>query len=198
MRKSLVLCILVGVTACQPKPTMMTDAQKAALGDSVKAVASAMVDRMNKGDMTSGYAMYSTAASSRYVENGMTYPNVDAMKKMSADMAPAMEAMKITPDAVDAIVLGPDAVLINSPFHMMAQVKGKPAYNAQGVWTGVFQRDGGKWMLVSTHESVQHAYAMMAALTPAPSKGGKTPAKGTAGKAPAKKAPAKSTTTKKR
>src|SRR5690348_14172600 len=136
MHKSLVF-LIVGIAACQAKPqqTAMTDAQKAALGDSVKAVAVSMVDKMNKGDMMSGYAMYSTAANARYTENGMTYPNVDAMKKMSADMGPAMESMKITPDAVDAIVLGPDAVMINSPFHMTAKVKGKPAYTGQGVWS---------------------------------------------------------------
>ena len=196
MREKLGLLALAGLMACQPaKPTTMTDAQKAALGDSVKAVATGMVDKMNKGDMTSGYAMYSTAANARFIENGMTYPNVDAMKKMSADMGPAMESMKITPDAVDAIVLGPDAVMINSPFHLTAKVKGKPAYTAQGVWSGVFAREGGKWTLVSTHESVQHADAMMAAMTPAPVKGGKTAAKAPA---TAKKAPVRSTTTKKR
>ena len=64
----------------------------------------------------------------------MTYPNVDAMKKMSADMGPAMESMHIALDAVDDVVLGPDAVLITSPFHMTAKVKGKPEWKGQGVF----------------------------------------------------------------
>jgi hypothetical protein len=194
MRKLLAVCTLLGVAACaSQQQTAMTDAQKKALGDSVKAVATGMVDAMNKGDMTSGYTMYSTSASARYVENGMTYPNVDAMKKMSADMGPAMESMHIALDAVDDVVLGPDAVLITSPFHMTAKVRGKPEWKGQGVWSGVFQRNGGKWEIISTHESVQHPDQMMAAMTPVPAKKGA--AKPAA--APAKKPAAKSTTKKK-
>jgi uncharacterized protein (TIGR02246 family) len=148
----------------------MSDAQKAALGDSVKAVAVGMVDRMNQGDMTSGWTMYSTDPKARYVENGMVHPSLDAMKKMSADMMPNIEKFRIDIDATDAIVLGPDAVLINSPFHMTMKPKGKSEYTGQGVWTGIFQRKDGKWELVATHESVQHADAMMAAMMPAPAK----------------------------
>src|SRR5262249_16825341 len=99
-------------------------------------------------------------------------------------------------DAADAMVLGPDAVMITSPYHIAAKAKGKPEYKGQGVWTGVFQRRGGKWTVVETHMSDQHADAMMAALTPAPTKGAKAPAK-TPPKDRGKKPAAKSTTKKK-
>jgi hypothetical protein len=178
------LCAVAALAACQPsKPAAMTDAQKTALGDSVKAVAVGMVDKMNQGDMTSGWTMYSTSPNARYIENGMVQPSLDAMKKMSADMAPSMEKMHIDVKSADPIVLGPDAVMINSPFNMTMKMKGKPEYKTEGVWTGVFHRENGKWEIVSTHESVQHADAMMAAMMPAPAKAAKKPAT----KAPARR-----------
>jgi ketosteroid isomerase-like protein len=184
MRRMLGLCALGALAACQPpKPAAMSDARKAALGDSVKAVAVGMVDKMNQGDMTSGWTMYSTSADARYVENGMVHASLDEMKKMSEGMAPSMEKMHIDIKSTDAIVLGPDAVLINSPFNMTMKMKGKPEYKAAGVWTGIFHRENGKWEIVSTHESVQHADAMMAAMMPAPTKGAKKPAT----KAPARR-----------
>ncbi|MBI4502592.1 MAG: nuclear transport factor 2 family protein [Gemmatimonadetes bacterium] len=170
MRRTFGFLALVALAACQPKPVTMTDAQKAAIADSVRTMMTGMIDKMNQGDMTSGWAMYSADADTRYTENGMTYPNLDAMKKMSQDMSGAMEAMTIKPDAVDVMVVGPDAAVVTSPFHMTVKVKGKPAYDGVGVWTGVLERRGGKWMIVSTHESVQHADQMMVALTPPPAK----------------------------
>ncbi len=192
MREKLGLLALAGLMACQPKPAIMTDVQKKAVGDSVRVIMVAMVDKMNKGDMQSGKAMYSADADARYTENGMTYANLDAMNKMSDAMQGSMESMNIAPDAVDVMVVGPDAAVVTSPFHMTAKVKGKPEYKAQGVWSAVVARRGGKWMIVSTHESVQHADQMMAAMTPAPVKAAKkAPAKAApkaAAKAPAKKA----------
>ena len=184
MRRMIGLCALAALAACTPpKPATMTDAQKAALGDSVKAVAVGMVDKMNQGDMTSGWTMYSTSATARFIENGMVSPSLDAMKKMSADMGPSMEKMHIDVKTADPIVLGPDAVVINSPFNMTVKTKGKPEYKAEGVWTGIFHRENGNWAIVTTHESVQHADAMMAAMMPAPAKA--------AAKKPAARAPAR-------
>jgi uncharacterized protein (TIGR02246 family) len=169
MRRMLGLCALAVLAACQrPQPTAMTDAQKAAVADSVKAIAVGMVDKINQGDMTSGWAMYSTDPNARYIENGMVHPGLDAMKKMSAEMMPMMEKFRIDIDATDVLVLGPDAAVLHSPFHMTMKTKGRPEYTGQGVWTGIFQRNTGKWELVSTHESFQHADAMMAATMPAP------------------------------
>src|SRR5205814_4274087 len=112
--------------------------------------------------------------------------SLDAMRKMSQDMSGGMESMNIKPDAIDVMVLGPDAALVTSPFHMSVKPRGKPVYQTQGVWTGVVARRGGRWQTVSTHESVLHPDQMMAALTPAPAKKS-APSKGTPKRGPAKK-----------
>ena len=170
MRRMLTVVALAGLAACQPKSAAMTDAQKAAMADSVRTMVSSIVDQMNKGDMNAGMAMYSADLDARYTENGMTYPSLDAMKKMSQDMSGGMESMNIKTDAIDVMVVGPDAAVVTSPFHMSAKPKGKPVYQTQGVWSGVVMRRGGRWQIVSVHESVMHPDQMMAAMTPAPVK----------------------------
>jgi ketosteroid isomerase-like protein len=193
MRKSLVFLGLVGLAACQPKPAVMTDAQKAALGDSVKAVAMAMVDQMNKGGPSAGMAMYASTGG-HFTNNGVMMTDVAAMKKMNDDMSGMMTSMQIKPEKVDATVLGPDAVVLNSPYSMTMTMKSGKEVTGKGVWTGVMQRQGTTWKLITEHISDVNAEDMMKAMmAPAP----KTAAKKTA--APAKKTTStKSTTTKKK
>jgi ketosteroid isomerase-like protein len=177
--------------ACQPAPATMSDAQKAAMADSVKAFAMGMVDKINKGDMKGSMASYSQDANARYTQNGVML-NAAGMQKMNQEMAGMMQGMQIKPEKTDVIMLGPDAAVINSPYSITMKTAAGKEVSGKGVWTGVVQRQAGAWHVVSTHISDVNAQDMMKAMmAPAPKgKGAK------AGKATAK-APAKSTTKKK-
>lgn len=196
MRRTFGFLALAAVAACQPKPVAMTDAQKAALADTVKAFAMGMVDQMNKGDMKGSMASYSQDASGRFTTNGVMVDPA-GMQKMNQDMMGMMESMQIKPEKTDVMVLGPDAAVVNSPFTMVVKTKAGKEVSGKGVWTGVIERQAGAWRVVSTHESDVDAQDMMKAMMAPPAKtakGAKGAAKGA--KAPAK-TPAKSTTKKK-
>jgi ketosteroid isomerase-like protein len=184
MRGKLGLLALATAMACQPAPVTMSDAQKAALADSVKAFAMGMVDKMNKGDMKGAMASYSQDAGARYTNNGMMM-DAAGMAKMNQDMAPMMAGMQIKPDKADVIILGPDAAVINSPYSMTMKSPAGKTVSGKGVWTGVVQRQAGAWRVVSSHISDVNAEDMMKAMM-APAPKGKA-----AAKAPAKKSATK-------
>ena len=189
MRGKLGLLAVAAAMACQPAPVTMSDAQKTALADSVKAFSMGMVDKMNKGDMKGAMASYSQDANARYTANGMMM-DAAGMAKMNQDMAGSMQGMQIKPTKTDVIVLGPDAAVVNSSYSMTMKSPAGKDITANGVWTGVVQRQAGVWHVVSTHMSDVNAEDMMKAMmAPAP--------KGKAAKASAK-APAKKSTSKKK
>ena len=156
--------------SCQPQPTILTEAQKASIADSAKAVVQLMLTNANKLDFVAYFDHYSADPDSRYIENGMVYPSLNAMKKAYADLNPLLESLTNIPDAWDMIVLSSDAVAITLPLHFSFKPKGLPEYKAQSVWTGVVQRRHGKWTIVQSHESWVNPEQVMAALVPPPPK----------------------------
>jgi ketosteroid isomerase-like protein len=132
-----------------------------------------------------------TSTGGHFSNNGVMMTDLAAMKKMNDDMAGMMTSMQIKPEKVDATVLGPDAVVLNSPYSMTVKLKSGKEITGKGVWTGVMHREAGSWKIVTEHISDVNAEDMMKAMTaPAPKTAAKKPAA-------AKKAPAKSTTKKK-
>lgn len=164
------LALAILALCCQPQPTTLTEAQKASIADSAKAVVQLMLTNANKLDFVAYFDHYSADPDSRYIENGMLYPSLDAMKKTYADMNPLFESLMNVPDAWDMIVLSSDAVAITLPLHFSFKPKGLPEYKAQSVWTGVVQRRSGKWTIVQSHESWVNPEQVMAALMPPPAK----------------------------
>jgi len=167
----LILVILaVFAFSCQPQPTTLSEAQKAAIADSAKAVVQLMLSHADKLEFEAYFSVYSTDADVRCVENGSLYPSLDAIKKAYAQMQPMFESLHNAPDAWNITVLGTDAVAITMPEHFTFKPKGLPEYKAQGVWSGIVQRRGGKWTIIQSHESWVNPEQVMAALMPPPPK----------------------------
>ncbi|MBI4421547.1 MAG: nuclear transport factor 2 family protein [Gemmatimonadetes bacterium] len=166
MRGLLAFAALAAVSACQPQAAPLTDAQKSAIADSARAVGQAIVAGFTKLDLAAAFKDYAADPDVRYMENGALYPSYDAFKKANEEFVGMLESVQTTIDAWDAIVLGTDAVVLTAPWHGTIKAKGRPAYVATGVWSGVVQRRGGRWQVVHTHESIVNADQMMAALMP--------------------------------
>ena len=152
--------------SCQPQPTSLTDVQKAAIEDSAKAVVNAVIANANKLDFNAYFQFYSADADGRYIENGSMSPSLDEMKKGYIDLAPTLESLQNTVDAIDVLVLGPDAASLTVPFHFSFKPKGHPEYKAQGVFSVIVQRRAGSWKIVQSHESWVNPEQVMAALVP--------------------------------
>jgi ketosteroid isomerase-like protein len=209
MRAELALLALAGLTACSsssssssPTPAEgMSAAQRSAITDSVKTVVRGVVAEVNKRNMDGAFAVYSSDADTRYVENGVTYKNLAALKKANKDLTGRLEAVKIAPDAIDVIVLGSDVAVVSAPIRVSITPNDRKAFTTTGVWSGVIQRRDGRWLVVQSHESIANPAEFAKAVASAKDKPSKealaAQAKAAAPKAPVKKAPAKRTTTKK-
>ena len=156
--------------SCQPQPTTLSEAQKAAIADSAKAVVQLMLSYADKLEFGAYFSGYSTDADVRCVENGSLYPSLDSMKRAYAQMQPMLESGHSAPDAWNITVLGTDAVAITMPYHFSVTPKGLPEYKGQGVWSGIVQRRGGKWTIIQSHESWVNPEQVMAAFVPPPPK----------------------------
>jgi len=156
--------------SCQDQPATFTEVQKAAIADSARAVVQAMLANANKLDFVAYFNDHSADPNARYIENGLLYPSLDAMKKLYADLNPLFESLQNTPDAWDMTVLGSDVVAITMPLHFRLKPKGLPEFTAQSVWSGIVQRRGGRWTIIQSHESWVNPEQVMAALTPPPAK----------------------------
>lgn len=80
------------------------------------------------------------------------------------------ESLHVVADAWHMTVLGTDVVAITIPLHFIFKPKGLPEYTAQGVWSGIVQRRGGKWTIIQSHESWLNPEQVMAAFVPPPTK----------------------------
>jgi hypothetical protein len=156
--------------SCQPQQKPLTDAQKAAIADSAKAVVQSMLDHADKLDFQGYFDGYATDADVRCIENGSLHPSLDFMKKAYAELQPAFESLQNTPDSWEITVLSSDAVVITMPKHFTFKPKGLPEYKAQSVWSGVLQHRGGKWAIIQSHESWLNPEQIMAAFVPPPTK----------------------------
>ena len=172
MRTSLLslLFLVLAIFAFSCQPATLTDAQKSAIADSTKSVLRAVLTNADKLDFSAALQFNSGDADARFIENGVLFPSLDALKKAYADIGPIVESLKNNVDAWDIIVLGPDAVSFTVPSHFSIKTKGRPQYNVQCVWSGVVHRRGGTWKIVQSHESWLNAEQAMAAIMPPPIK----------------------------
>ena len=164
------LAVAVLAFSCQPQSSTLTDSQKAAIADSTKALLRSMLASSDKLDFQTALQLYSAEADARYVENGVIFRSLDAMKKAYAEFAPILESLQNNVDAWDVMVLGADVVSFTLPIHFSIKAKGRPEYKGQCVWSGVVQRRGGTWKMVQTHESWVNPEQAMAAIMGPPAK----------------------------
>ena len=162
-----IVCVMLGFS-CQPQPAALTEAQKAAIADSGRAVVQLMLTHANRLDFVAYFANYSADADARYIENGSFYPSLDAMKKAYAGLALVLDSLQNTPDAWDVRVLSSDVIAVTMPLHFNFKPKGLPEHKAQGVWSGIVQRRGDSWTIIQSHESWINPEQVMAALVSPP------------------------------
>ena len=158
--------MLVTMCGCQTQPGGLTPAQKAAVADAAKTVVQTIFQKSNQLDFAGALALYSADSDARYMENGVLFPSLEAVRKEYAELGPTLELVENKIDSEDVLVLADDAAAVTVPVHLRIKAKGRSQYEAQYVWSGIVQRRNGTWQLVQSHESWLNAEQVMAAITP--------------------------------
>ena len=191
MRGKLGLLVLVSLAACDSPPPEMTEADRTAIADSAKTVVQGVFANVNNRNLEGAFAVYSTDADTRFVENGTT-KTLAALKKDNVRFLAKAEAVKFTPTSMDVVVFGPDAALVSSNTKVAFTPNGRKPFYTTGAMSFVVQRRDGKWQVVQSHESELNVAGMDKAIASAKAKPSKPAAKPVA-----KKPVARSTTKKK-
>jgi len=175
-RAPLLLAVLTAACSHDPSatspgnddsPAPLTDARRSAVAHEAQAVAKRILDYSNQIDFARAMQDYSSDPDARYVENGVLFPSLDALKKEYDELGPTLEVLENVPDAYDVTVLGPEAAVVTVPVHLRIKAKGRPELkNHPYVWSVVVQRRNGRWQAVQTHESHVDYEKLVEALTP--------------------------------
>lgn len=154
------------LAACAPASGELSDAERAAVIDTARAVAERVFAASNRLDFTAALQEYSPDADARFVENGSLFPTLDSMRAAYAAFSPMLDSLQNRIERWDILVLGRDAALLTLPVSLRIKAKDLPAYSGSYVWTALVQRRSGAWKVVSSHESWLNAAEVIAALTP--------------------------------
>ena len=151
--------------SCAPQVPAFTDAERAAVADSARALLAQQDIGAESLSGAAWTARFSSDPDARFAGDGVVYA-LDALRTAADVFYSNLESLKVAADATDVIVLGPEAAVIVRQAHMIVKTKTGQEATVQLVFTGVVQRRDGQWQMVQTHESELNAADFIAAITP--------------------------------
>ena len=164
----IVLALVIMAFACQPQPTALTDAQKAAIADSARAVVQDVVRGVQNLNGPAVFARISSDPDARFVENGFLYASYSAFKDSLYGDFPTLDSLNAQIDGSDVVVLGAEAAVVTESFHFAATTKAGEDLEGQGVASIIVQLRAGRWQIVHSHESELNVAELDTTVAPLP------------------------------
>ena len=152
--------------ACQSKPAALSDADRAAVSDTVAAIVRGLFDAADHLDAGRLLSRYSTDPDVRVVDNGVVYPFVDRYRARTDSAYGQLRALEIKPSEIRTMVLAANAAATQVPFTFTATNKAGTTVGGAGVYSALLQKRGGVWKIVRSHESEQNVETLKAQLFP--------------------------------
>ncbi len=158
MRKvSCVFLALVVAMACQQQRPPLAEGDRAAIADTVRRMVMVLFDAANHRDAGRFVSLYATDADVHPVENGAIHPSLESFRAGVDSFYQAIAALDAKPGGeIRTMVLAPDAAATQVPLTFTVTTKSGKQVLGQGVYTALFQKRGGVWKIVRSHESEQH------------------------------------------
>ena len=158
MRRMTLICLaFLLATACQHQRPSLTDADRAGIADTVKKMVMTLFDAANHRDASRFVSLYAADPDVHPVGNGAIYPSLEAFRAGADSFYQAIAAFDAKPGSeIRTMVLAPDAAATQVPLIFTVTTKSGKQVSGQGVYTALFQKRGGVWKIVRSHESDQH------------------------------------------
>lgn len=150
-------------TACTPAPAPMTDAQRTAIVDGVRAAHEALWASFPRLNVDSTMAFYVADDRVTVAELGMIYPSRDSVVKAIRAAWAGFRSISATPAEPRIMVLGPNAAVLTTTYVGSFTDTAGMTGEVRGAWSAVYHRSPDGWKVVQTHESMP---------VPAPSRAG--------------------------
>lgn len=129
----------------------MTDAQRAAVADTLRQETDAFIAAFNRMDPTVFVDQVANIES--FAESGTLYPSRDSLTSQVRGFVAGIRGLDVGWEQVHVTVLAADAGVVSGTFHENVVDKAGKTTKLHGAWTGVYQRRDGKWGIVQAHES---------------------------------------------
>jgi ketosteroid isomerase-like protein len=141
-----------GVAGCQPAPEAMSDAERQAVAQEVRAQVDSLTATLEQ--LNAQRYLDQLAINESYAENGVVYPTRDSLLSAVGHFTSMFKSIELAWEGDPRItVLGPDAAVFSGAYREVAQPTTGTAMRLHGVWTVVYQRTNGRWGIVQGHES---------------------------------------------
>ncbi len=147
------LLVLAGAATACAQPTELTEAQRAAVGDTIRMEADRVIAALASRQVDSLADLFTKDADFVYVDNGRIYPDNAALKAAATPFFGRVGSAGGRWDPANVLVLGPDAGAFTGVFRaQMTDTAGSPLWTDGKIWTFVYQRRAGRWQIVQAHE----------------------------------------------
>jgi ketosteroid isomerase-like protein len=129
-------------------------AQQSAVADSIRRQADRFVAAIASRDIDQFVGLFAPEPDFIYIDAGNTYPDRAALRKAGAGFFGRIKTFSGKWDPVKLLVTGPDAGVFTGRLHVEgADTAGTAIWPNGKIWTLVYQRRGGKWLIVQAHEA---------------------------------------------
>ena len=156
------LCVagyVAGLAACAPTSgATLTDAQRAAIADTLETMIRSAYDLSKPGDAVARLmSLYPTSGPVISASGGRVSTSRDTLAAGVRAFWENVGRNMREPDwqwgAMHVDVLAPDAAVVTTTYRVPHRTPMGEAHVIAGAWTAVFQRRGGRWVIVQEHLS---------------------------------------------
>lgn len=160
MRLPLVAALTIALAACAPRPTpaaRLGAAERAAIADTVRARLVAACD-LSGGDVVARLmSLYpDTGAVISASAGHVTTTRAELRRSIQqfwTNIGQNMRQPRWVWDSMHVDVLAPDAAVVTATYRIPHLTPRGMPHVVGGAWTAVFQRRGGKWVIIQEHLS---------------------------------------------
>jgi uncharacterized protein (TIGR02246 family) len=138
--------------ACQPAEQRMTEAQRAAIADTVRALTNEVMAAFDQIDVDRAFSYYSDAEDAGYAEGGKLY-SFEALVAQYRAIYAGLRDQKGELRESKTTVLVPDAAVLTAGGAYSMTDTTENTFGGQFAWTLVWVRRDGKWKILHSHAS---------------------------------------------
>jgi hypothetical protein len=131
----------------------LSPAQRAAVADTILAQADHFIAALSSLDIVRFTGLFTADPDLIYVDNGRIYPDRAALAAAAGGFFKRVRSAAGKWEAPHALPLSLDSGAFTGIFRaQMADTAGQPLWTEGKIWTLVYQRRGGRWVIVQAHE----------------------------------------------
>ena len=148
-----VALLTLSASATRGQAQELSAGQKAAIADTIRAQANRLIDAIASKKIDRFMELFATEPDLTYVDNGRIYPTREALAAAAGGFFKRIGSAGGTWESPRILPLSPNSGAFTGIFRpQMVDTAGKPLWTDGKIWTFVYQRRAGKWVIVQAHE----------------------------------------------